>query len=52
LVLRTPHPAGGAPVSNVSMFKIKNEGPTSRFASFGHSDFGNSDLFRASDFGF
>ena len=38
--------------SNVSMFKTKNEGPASRFASLGHLDFGNSDLFRASDFEF
>ena len=52
LVLRTPNPAGGAPVSNVSMFKTNNEGPASRFACFGHLDFGNSDLFRASCFGF
>jgi len=36
--------------SNVSMIKTKNEGPAFRFACFGHLDFGNSDLFRASDF--
>ena len=51
LVLRPP-PAGGSPLSNVSMIKTKNEGPAFRSASFGHLDFGNSDLFRASCFGF
>ena len=51
--------------SNVSMFKTKNEGATSKFPGFDHLDFGNSDLpfdlaqggelvepFRAPGFGF